>query len=347
MGSNSRQSPEIDPKSLSGAARAGILLLFLGEEISADLFKELTEDEVTKVSQAISRLGIVNDELAKYILEDCHEQVVGGNLGIHGTFDYARKVIQAAFTPDVARDLIKAVASDAPTTSQGLSMLRRADTRQLSSLLRNEHPQTVALVISHLEGDHAAQTLALLSEKLRSEVCMRMARMDQTGQSLRDRVLNILASKLSGGGLYGRHSSGSVRSVAEILNRMDRNLSGQCLELIENEDPNLALAIRDLMFVFDDILMMTDQDMRKIIQRVDKNTLVKALKGGREALREHFYRNVSERARDMLQEDMEALGAIPLSDAEGSQQEVVAVVRQMESEGELDLAGASGDQYVE
>ena len=341
-----QKTSEIDPSSLSGAAKAAILLLSLGEEISATLFKHLSEDEVKKISQEISKLGLVHDDLAKCILEECHTQLSSGQLRIHGNLDHAKRLIHSAFSPDEARDLVRAVAVNAPSRSEGLSILRRADPRQLSNLLQNEHPQTVALVVSHLEGDHAAQTLGLLPEALRSEVCMRMARLDQTKQSLRDRVLSILAARLGGATLYGTQSSGSVRSVAEVLNRMDRTLSGECLDLIENEDPTLAVAIRDLMFVFDDILLIGDQDMRKIIQMVDKNTLVKALKGTQEELRDHFYRNMSERAREMLQEDMEAIGPIPIAEAQVSQHEVVSAVRQLESDGEIDLSGSAGDQYV-
>ncbi len=337
---------QLNLNSLTGAERSAILLLCLGEEISGEVFKELSEEEVKSVSQAISNLGSVNSDLATEILEDSYRELSGGS-SLHGNLDYVTKIIQSAFSSDVAEDILRTVSLESTSNSQGLAMLRKSDPRQLSNLLQNEHPQTVALVISNLKGSHAAQTLALLPEKVRFEVSMRMARMDQTQQSLRDRVLSIVAAKVGVGEVYNRLPSDSIRSVAELFNQMERSISSQCLTMIENEDPTLALSIRDLMFVFDDILMANDNDMRKIIQRVDKQTLVKALKGTQRELREHFYRNMSERAKDMLIEDMEALGAIPLSEAEKAKLAVVQTIREMEQEGEIDLSGRAGDQYVE
>ena len=336
----------IDEQSLSGAQRAAILLLHLGEEISATLFKELSEDEVRAISQEISNLGSVNGKLANSVIEDCHEQLVSGT-PIHGNLDYVKKVIQSAFSPQEADDILRTVSLESASNTQGLAMLRQADPRQLSTLLQNENPQTIALVISNLKGGHASQTLALLPEDLRFEVAMRMARMDQVQQSLRDHVLATVAAKVGGGEVYGRNATDSIRSVAEIFNIMDRKVSVDCLDMIDNEDPTLALAIRDLMFVFDDILRISDDDMRKVMQRVDKAVLVKALKGTQRELKEHFYQNMSERAKEMLEEDMEVLGAIPLMEAEKAQQEVIQTMREMESEGDLNLSRSAADQYVE
>ncbi len=336
----------IDEQSLSGAQRAAILLLHLGEEISATLFKELSEDEVRAISQEISNLGSVNGKLANSVIEDCHEQLVSGT-HIHGNLDYVKKVIQSAFSPQEADDILRTVSLESASNTQGLAMLRQADPRQLSTLLQNEHPQTIALVISNLKGGHASQTLALLPEELRFDVAMRMARMDQVQQSLRDHVLATVAAKVGGGEVYGRNTTDSIRSVAEIFNIMDRKVSVDCLDMIDNEDPTLALAIRDLMFVFDDILRISDDDMRKVMQRVDKTVLVKALKGTQRELKEHFYQNMSERAKEMLEEDMEVLGAIPLMEAEKAKQEVIQTMREMESEGVLNLSRSAADQYVE
>ena len=335
-----------DEQYLSGAQKAAILLLQLGEEISATLFKELSEDEVRSISQEISNLGSVDGKLANNVIEDCHEQLVSGT-HIHGNLDYVKKVIQSAFNPQEADDILRTVSLESASNTQGLAMLRQADPKQLSTLLQNEHPQTIALVISNLKGDHAAQTLALLPENLRFEVSMRMARMDQVQQSLRDHVLATVAAKVGVGEIYGRHPADSIRSVAEIFNLMDRTVSADCLDRIDNDDPTLALAIRDLMFVFDDILTISDDDMRKIMQRLDKAVLAKSLKGTQRELKEHFFRNMSERAKEMLEEDIETLGAIPLMEAERAKQEVIQALRLMESEGDLNLSRSAADQYVE
>jgi flagellar motor switch protein FliG len=165
-------------------------------------------------------------------------------------------------------------------------------------------------------------------------------------QPVQNRVGEILAAKLREGGQYNQGSHGGVAMTAEIFNRMDRTMSRGTLEAIENENPNLALSIRNLMFVFDDILLLSSTDMRKIIQRVDKKMLVQALKGTPEELRDYFYGNMSQRASEMLQEDMEALGPVRLKDAEVARQQIVSLVRELDSQGDIDIRGSGGDQYV-
>ncbi|HRR56977.1 MAG TPA: FliG C-terminal domain-containing protein, partial [Acidobacteriota bacterium] len=177
-------------------------------------------------------------------------------------------------------------------------------------------------------------------------VAKRLAQLEQVARPVRNKILEVLGAKLRQVGSFEQRSLGGIRTVAEILNRMDRKLSRETLERIENDDPNLALSIRNLMFVFDDVLLLTDTDMRKIIQRVDKKVLVTALKGAAEELREHFFRNMSQRAVEMLKEDMEALGPVRLREVEAARQQVVAIVREMDAAGEIDIGGSGSEQYV-
>jgi flagellar motor switch protein FliG len=343
MSDTLQRDDRLKVRTMSGSTRAAVLLLLLGEEISAAIFKSLNEEEIKLVSQAISSLGTVGEETANAVMRESHRELTSGVPRLQGNMEYARKVIQSALTPDQAREIIRDLGREA---GDGIKLLKKADPRQLSKLIQNEHPQTITLVVSHLDSSNGAATLALLPEATRYDVCMRLAKMEQISKPLQERVIGMIAEKLDEGSDASAGSSDGVRLVAEILNRMDRNVSRVCLEMVENENPGLALAIRNKMFVFDDILLISEKDVRTIIQRIDKQVLVRALKGTHEELREHFYRNMSQRAVDMLKEDMEAIGPIRLKDAEEAQQEVVNTIRQLEAEGQIDLGGEGGDQYV-
>lgn len=344
----SKNAPDIadnDANLMSGARRAAVLLLYLGEGISAEVFKRLTDDEVKRISQEISVLGSVPREMTESVLKHTHD-ALSGHSKVKGSLDYTRKILEQAFSPEIAREYIREISLSSRVNVKGLAILQKSDPMQLSKLLLGEHPQTIALVISHLKPDQAAKTVAQLDEELRADVCIRLAQLEQISQPVRDRVIALLADKLDMGAQYDRGASGGVRQVAEIFNQMERDITQTCLEKIENENPNMALAIRNNMFVFEDLLVVGDRDMRKIIQAIDKQVLVTALKGTNEELKEHFFRNMSARAVEMIKEDMEAMGPIRLRDAELAQQEIVNQVRALEQSGEFDLGASGADEYV-
>ncbi len=331
---------------LSGAEKAAILMLNLGEDICSQVFTRLSDDQVMAISQEISKLGKIAPETSFALMAICHSELVG-HAELHGTLDHAKRLLEAAFSPEIAREYIREIGAHGTSSIKGLSVLQRSDPAQLSKLLQSEHPQTVALVISHLDPPQGAKTIAQLDEEIRADVCQRLAQLDHISQPIRDRVISLIADKLDTGAKYATGTSeGGVRRVAEIFNRMERDISQACLETIEHDDPNMALAIRNNMFVFEDLLVVGDGEMRKIIQGVDKQVLVTALKGTNEELKEHFFRNMSTRAVDMLKEDMEALGPIRLKDAENAQQEIVNTVREMEAQGQIDLGHGGPEEYV-
>ncbi len=330
---------------MSGPMKAAVLMLCLGEELCAEIFRRLTEYEVKVVSQEISKLGKVGEDVTNEVIHLSHGELTGKNQ-IQGNLNYAKRILKAALGPDQARDIIQEISMQSSLSPETLNMLQQADPKQLSKLLQHEHPQTVTLIVSHLLPPQAAHTVSLLDEQLCSDVCLRLAQLEDISQPIRDRVIGMFANKLDNGAQFDSPQTGGVRQVAEIFNQMERELTQSCLETIENENPNMALSIRNNMFVFEDLLMITDKDMRKVIQGVDKQVLVTALKGTSEDLKEHFFSNMSTRAVEMLQEDMEALGPIPLRDAEQAQQQVVNQVREMEQAGDIELTGGGGGEYV-
>jgi len=331
---------------VSGVKKAAILLVFLGEKLGSEIFKSLDEDEVKVLSQAISDLGLIGEDTSEEVLGECYQELLSGRVKLRGDIDYVKNLTEAAFDPQMADEVLRCVSGKSMTTAEGLRTLKYSDPQLLSKLIQDEHPQTVAVVLANLEPDHAAEVIRLLPEEVRCDIAMRLAQLDQVSQPVQNRVAEIIAAKLREGGQYDQGSHGGVAKTAEIFNRMDRTMSRGTLEAIENENPNLALSIRNLMFVFDDILLLSSTDMRKIIQRVDKKMLVQALKGTPEELRDYFYRNMSQRAAEMLQEDMDALGPVRLKDAEVARQTIVGLVRELDSQGEIDIRGSGGDQYV-
>jgi flagellar motor switch protein FliG len=331
---------------LSGIRKAAVLLVYLGEKISAEVFRSLHDDEVKVLGQEITNLGWVDDVVTNTVISECLVEIKAGKVKLRGEIDYVRKVIESAFEPPVSQEILRYLSGKNLTATESLKTLKYADPQDVFELIRFEHPQTVAVVLSDLEPETAAEVIRLHPEDIRADVMKRLAQLEQVAKPVRNKVVELLAGKLRQAGQFDQGALGGLRKVAEIFNRMDRKLSRDTLERIEGDDPNLALSIRNLMFVFDDILLLGDADMRKIIQRIDKKSLVTALKGTAEELREHFYRNMSSRAVEMLQEDMEALGPIRLKEVESARQQIVSVIREMDSSGEIDLGGSGGDQYV-
>lgn len=324
--------------------KAAVLTVLIGDEASSSLFKYLSEEEVTRLSREISQLGPVAPEEAESILEEFYGLQLAQSFYLTGGVDYAKKLLIKAFGPELAKKLLDRIIHSLKPS--GFDALQKADPQQLSKFIQNEHPQTVALILAHLDATQAAELLSSLPQDMRADVVIRMAHLEEISQEVIAKITNILESKLESIGNISRQSYGGLKAVAELVNRMDSSLGKELLESIESADPNLALNIRNLMFVFDDILLLGDPEIREILQRVDKKSLTLALKGATDEVRQQFFKNMSSRAVELLKEDMEFLGPVKLKDVEGAQQEIIAVIRQLDEEGLINLKGAGGDQYV-
>jgi flagellar motor switch protein FliG len=331
---------------LSGLKKAAILLVYLGEKVSAEVFRSLHDDEVKVLGQAITSLGWVDENLTNDVVSECHQEMKGGKLKLRGELDYVRKVVESAFDPPASQEILRYLTGKSLSATESLKTIKYASPQDVFELIKYEHPQTVAVVLSSMDPESAAQVVKQHPEEVRADIMKRLALLDQVAKPVRCKVVELVAAKLRHAGQFDQGVQGGLRMVAEVFNFMDRKVSRDTLEEIEADDPNLALSIRNLMFVFDDILLLSDNDMRKVIQRVDKKSLVTALKGTPDDLRDHFYRNMSQRAVEMLREDMEALGPIRLKEVESARQLVVAVIREMDVAGEIDIGGSGGDQYV-
>jgi flagellar motor switch protein FliG len=331
---------------IPGIRKAAILLITLGEQASADLIKDLPEEDVQRVSREIALINRIEGDQAETVLEEFNQLTMAGDFIARGGFDYAKKVLMNAFPADMAKKLLDRLTKALGTDVVSLDVLQKADPQQLAKFIHSEHPQTVALVLSHLNPSQAAALLVSLPQSMRADVALRMASLDQISPEIITKIAGIIGMKLKTLGEFSRESYGGVRAVSEMFNRLDSNSSKEILDTIEAQDANLVATIRHLMFVFEDLLLIDQGGLKEILGKVDRKILTVALKGTSDQLKEHFLSCMSQRGAEMLREDMEALGPIKIKEVEAAQQQIIAIVRQLESEGTVSLKGTVGEQYV-
>jgi flagellar motor switch protein FliG len=333
---------ENNTSKIAGPQKAAILLVALGERLGGEILKQLNDDEVKAVSKAIARLDQVTPNQTESVLEEfCQASQQGAG---RGGFDYAKRMLANAFGQEGA----KRIAEHLPKggrINKNIESLQKADPIQLSRFIDGEHPQTVALILSHLSPTQAASLLANVSAQLRSEVVLRIAQLDRVSPEIVARVSVVITEKLKLLGELKTEAHGGPRSVAEILNRMDAAVSDEILEGIRDDQP-LVDAIRHYMFTFEDLLLIDTMAMKEVVAKIDRKLLTVALKGTSEQIKEHFLQCMSQRGGEMLREDMEAAGPVRIRDVEAAQQQILAVVQQLESQGVISLKGGQGSDYV-
>jgi flagellar motor switch protein FliG len=326
--------------------KAAMLLVVLGEQTSAELLTQLSEEDVNKVSREIAKLTAISSEQAEEVLNEFNHIATAGDYVARGGIEYARKLLMTAFTPDVAKRLLDRLTKALGAEAASFDALQKADPGQLAKFIHNEHPQTIALVLSHLNQTQAAALLTSLPSQMRADVALRMASLDQISPDVIIKIAAVIGQKLKTLGEFSRESYGGVRAVAEMLNRLDSTSTREILTHIDQQDTNLAETIRHLMFVFEDLLLIDPMGLKEVLAKVDRKVLTVALKGTSEQLRNQILASMSQRGADMLREDMEALGPIKIKEVDAAQQQIISVVRQLESEGVVSLKGTVGEQYV-
>jgi len=326
--------------------KAAMLLVVLGEQASADLLQQLSEEDVQKVSREVAKITAISGDQAETVLTEFHHIATAGDYVARGGMEYARKLLQAAFTPEVAKRLLDRLTKALGAEAASFDAIQKADPQQLAKFIHSEHPQTIALVLSHLNQIQAAALLTSLPAEMRADVALRMASLDQISPDVIIKIASVIGGKLKTLGEFSRESYGGVRAVAEMLNRLDSASTREILTHIDQQDTNLAETIRHLMFVFEDLLLIDPMGLKEVLAKVDRKILTVALKGTSEQLRNQILSSMSQRGADMLREDMDALGPIKIKEVDGAQQQIIAIVRQLESEGVVSLKGTVGEQYV-
>jgi len=336
----------LDGEIVTSLRKAAMLLIVLGEQSSAELLQQLSEDDVQKVSREVAKITAISGEQAETLLNEFHHMTAAGDYVARGGIEYARKLLLRAFNPNTAKRLLDRLTKTLGADAASFDAIQKADPQQLAKFIHNEHPQTIALVLSHLNSSQAAALLTSLPAGLRADVSQRMASLDQISPEIILKIAGVIGQKLKALGEFSRESYGGVRAVAEMLNRLDSASSKGILDNIEQQDANLAETIRHLMFVFEDLLLIDPLGLKEVLGKVDRKLLTIALKGTSEQLRNQILSCMSQRGAEMLREDMEALGPIKIKEVEAAQQAIISVVRQLESEGVVSLKGAVGEQYV-
>jgi len=327
---------------LTGPQKAAVLLVALGDKLGGELLKQLNDEEVKAVSKAIARMDKVTPNQTEAVLEEfCQAATIGGQ----GGFDAAKRLLATAFGPEGAKRIAEHLPKSGARANKNIESLQKADPQQLSRFIECEHPQTIALILSHLSAAQAAALLAALAPPVRSDVVLRIAQLDRVSPDVIARVSIVITEKLKTLGELRMEVQGGPRSAAEILNRLDASISEEVLTAIKDEQP-LVDAIRHFMFTFDDLLLLDTNAMKDVVAKIDRKLLTIALKGTSDQLKNHFLQCMSQRGAEMLREDMEAAGPVRIRDVEAAQQQILSVVQQLESEGILSLKGGGGDQYV-
>jgi flagellar motor switch protein FliG len=340
------QNLEVGASTTPGIRKAAILMIILGDKVTADILRQMDEDEVQAIGQEVARITSISPDQAESVLEEFYQMSMAREYVLKGGIDFAKKMLMSAFGPDHAKRLVDRLVKTLGSELASFDTLQKADPQQLARFIHNEHPQTIALILSHLNASQAAGLLNSLPQELRADVALRMANLDQISPEIVSKIAIIIGQRLKALGEMNRESYGGVRAVAEMFNRLDSGSSKDILEAIEEADPKLVESIRHLMFVFEDLLLLSGEALKEMLGKVDRKTLTVALKGTSEQLKNHILQLMSQRGAEMLKEDMEALGPIKIKEVEAAQQQIIAVIRQLEADGAISLKGTVGEQYV-
>ncbi|HKX26682.1 MAG TPA: flagellar motor switch protein FliG [Blastocatellia bacterium] len=332
-------------ETLTGARKAAILLMALGDEVASNVFKHLEEDEVQEITKELAVVQRITSDVADDVVEEFYQLMVARSFVVSGGVDYAKRLLVKTFGPEIAKRLLDKITRSLESTV-GFEALQKVDPQQLSKIFQNEHPQTIALVLAHLDASTAADTAQYLPEAQRTDVVLRMASLQTISQDVIRRISMVIDQKLKSVGDYNRQAVGGVRSVADLCNRLDRNVSRKLLEEIEVTHPELALEIRNRMITFDDLLLVDDVGIREILQRVDKKVLTLALKGTMPELQNRFFSNMSTRAVELMKEELDYMGQVKLKDVSNAQREIIDILRELDEQGIISLAGGEEDAYV-
>ncbi len=328
----------------TGKQKAAIFLLAVGSDMASDVMKTLGEAEVDTITYEIARLDKITPEDKEQILQEFQELMMAQDFITRGGIDQARAILEKALGAQKAMDIINRLTSSLQV--RPFDFVRRQDPAHLLNFIQNEHPQTIALILSYLDANKAALTLSELPHQIQADVTRRIAKMDRTSPEILREVERVLERKLSTLSNEDFTAAGGIEAVVEVLNHVDRGTEKGIIEALEEEDPELAEEIKKKMLVFEDVVLLDDKAIQKTLRELDNQDLAKALKAVDTEVQEKIFRNMSKRAASLLREDMDFMGPVRLKDVEESQQKVVNIIRKLEEEGEIVVARAGEEELV-
>jgi flagellar motor switch protein FliG len=334
------------PISSLGLQKAAILMVMLGEEAASHIYRNLPEGDVQRLTRRIAELEQFKPETAMSVLEEYYQLTLTQGYLAAGGPEYAQKLLVKAFGETGAQRLLEQVQRTMEQSGVQLESLQEADPQQLAKFLEVEHPQTIALILAHLHSRQASALLLRLPEEVRAETIKRLAQLRQFSPEVAQKVALTLNKHLESVGEQSRRAYAGFKGAADLLNQLEPLVGKGILEVIEKDDPKMALGIRNLMFTFEDLLGVPEAGIRELLGQLDKKTLALSLRGATEELKNLVFKSMSSRAVEMLKEDMEVLGPVRAKDVNHAQREIVDVARRLEAEGKLVLSAESQEEYV-
>jgi flagellar motor switch protein FliG len=329
---------------LTPIRKAAILLLALDKEASTLILRQLEPKNVEEVTRELASMRNIPQSIRDKVLQEFYELALAQRWASEGGLDYAKTLLEASLDPKEAERILQQISTQVRKTP--FSFLQKAESQNLLTFIQDEHPQTIALIVSHLPFHKASEILGGLPQPKQIEVVKRVANMEQTNPEVISEVERGLEARLSNMLTQSFEKIGGVDTVAEMLNLVDRTTEKGIMEGLEAEDPDLVEQIRRLMFVFEDILLVNDKGIQSVLKEIDNDELALALKTASEELKEKIFRNMSERASQLIKEDMQYMGPVRISDVEAAQQRIVDVVRRLEDAGEIIITGRGGDKEL-
>ena len=329
---------------LKGKKKVAILLTALGPEKASEILKHFSEQEMEQITMEIANLERVDKESQEKVMEEFQVMNQTQHYILEGGTDYAKEVLEKAMGPQKASEMIKRLKEQ--TMVKPFSFARKADPNQLVNMLSSEHPQVISLILSYLDSQQSASVLAELPGEMQSDIARRIAKMERVSPEVLDSVESTLQEKLTTVFQQDFTQAGGIDSIVQILNSVDRGTEKLILEELEKEDPELADEIRQRMFIFEDVVTLDDASIQRIVREVENNDLAKALKGATEEVKERIFRNISKRAAEMLQEELDFMGPVRLREVEDAQQKIVSAIRRLDEAGEIIISRGGEDTII-
>ena len=329
---------------LSGLQKSAILLIALGPERSATIFKHLKEEEIEELTLEIANTRSITPQVKDEVVDEFYQVCLAQQYIAEGGINYAKELLEKALGGDAAIEVISKLTASLQV--KPFEFVRKAEPSQLLNFIQDEHPQTIALILSYVAPSQASQIIAALPQERQADVAKRVAMMDRTSPDVIKEVEKILESKLASLVNQDYTIVGGVDQVVEILNSVDRGTEKHIMETLEIEEPELADEIRKKMFVFEDILLLDDRAIQRVLRDVDNNDLGLALKGSNEQVQGAIFNNLSKRLATMIKEDMEFMGPVRMKDVEEAQQKIVNIIRKLEDSGEIVISRGGGDEII-
>ena len=329
---------------LSGLQKSAILLIALGPERSATIFKHLKEEEIEELTLEIANTRSITPQVKDEVVDEFYQVCLAQQYIAEGGINYAKELLEKALGGEAAVEVISKLTASLQV--KPFEFVRKAEPSQLLNFIQDEHPQTIALILSYVAPSQASQIIAALPQERQADVAKRVAMMDRTSPDVIKEVEKILESKLASLVNQDYTIVGGVDQVVEILNSVDRGTEKHIMETLEIEEPELADEIRKKMFVFEDILLLDDRAIQRVLRDVDNNDLGLALKGSNEQVQGAIFNNLSKRLATMIKEDMEFMGPVRMKDVEEAQQKIVNIIRKLEDSGEIVISRGGGDEII-